>query len=59
MALDTDRVEFINAANEVTAYFGNDGFGTTQGIVTTGVLTIGNFAFIPRDNGSLDFKKIS
>lgn len=59
MSLDTDRVEFINAANEVTAYFGNDGFGTTQGIVTTGVLTIGNFAFIPRDNGSLDFKKIS
>lgn len=59
MSLDTDKVEFINAANEVTAYFGNDGFGTTQGIVTTGVLTIGNFAFIPRDNGSLDFKKIS
>lgn len=58
MRLDTNRVEFINANDEVTAYFGNDGFVTTKGILTEANLIIGNFAFIPRKNGSLDFKKV-
>lgn len=59
MILDTEEVQFVNAENEVTAYFGNDGFATKKGILTEGNLTIGNFAFIPRENGSLDFKKIN
>ena len=59
MVLDTDEIQFVNANNEVTAYFGNDGFATKKGILTEGNLTIGKFAFMPRENGSLDFKKIN
>lgn len=59
MVLDTEEIQFVNANNEVTAYFGNDGFATKKGILTEGNLTIGNFAFMPRENGSLDFKKIN
>ena len=52
-----DRISFIQNNNEV-AYFSNNQLTVTDGNFLNS-LQIGNFAFIPRANGSLDFKKIT
>lgn len=55
--ITNDRMSFTQNGNEV-AYFGNNKMYVTDGEFTNS-LRIGNFAFVPRANGSLDFKKVS
>ena len=52
-----DRIQFIQNGEEV-AYVSNNTLYITDGHFLNS-LRIGNFAFIPRANGSLDFKKVS
>lgn len=42
-----------NNAGDIIAYFSTDGMKVPQG----SIVTIGDFQFVPRSNGSLDFKK--
>lgn len=61
IVMGTDKVSFINAQGDETAYFGDDGFKTSTGIIsdfTGAVLQLGEFKFEYRDNGNLDFKHI-
>lgn len=56
LELRNDRLSFFN--NNVEVAYINDGrLYITDGEFTHS-LTIGNFAYIPRANGSLDFKKV-
>ena len=52
-----DRIQFVQNGTEV-AYVSNNTLYITDGHFLNS-LRIGNFAFIPRANGSLDFKKVS
>ena len=52
-----DRIQFIQNGAEV-AYVSNNTLYITDGHFLNS-LRIGNFAFIPRANGSLDFKKVT
>lgn len=52
-----DRISFLQNNAEV-AYFSNNKLFVTDGEYTNS-LTLGNFAFIPRANGNLSFKKIT
>lgn len=52
-----DRIQFIQNGVEV-AYFSNNTLYITDGHFLNS-LRIGQFAFIPRANGSLDFKKVT
>lgn len=52
-----DRIQFIQAGAEV-AYVSNNTLYITDGHFLNS-LRIGQFAFIPRANGSLDFKKVT
>ena len=52
-----DRIQFIQNGTEV-AYVSNNTLFITDGEFLNS-LRIGQFAFIPRANGSLDFKKVS
>ena len=52
-----DRISFKQNGNEV-AYISESKLYITDGQFLVS-LRIGNFAFIPRSNGSLDFKKVS
>lgn len=51
-----DRIQFLQNGVEV-AYITNNTLYITDGTFLNS-LRIGNFAFIPRTNGSLDFKKV-
>lgn len=51
-----DRIQFIQSGVEV-AYFSNNKLYVTDGEFINS-LKLGNFAFIPRENGSLDFRKV-
>lgn len=52
-----DRIQFIQSGTEV-AYVSNNTLYITDGQFLNS-LRIGQFAFIPRANGSLDFKKVT
>lgn len=52
-----DRIQFVQSGMEV-AYVSNNTLYITDGHFLNS-LRIGNFAFIPRANGSLDFKKVT
>lgn len=54
--IENDRISFIENGIEV-AYLSNSKLNITNADVNT-QLGIGKFAFIPRANGSLDFKKV-
>ena len=52
-----DRIQFIQGGMEV-AYISNNTLYITDGHFINS-LRVGDFAFIPRANGSLDFKKVT
>lgn len=52
-----DRIQFIQSGTEV-AYVSNNTLYITDGIFLVS-LRVGNFGWIPRANGSLDFKKVT
>ena len=56
LKLQHDRISFLQNNVEV-AYFTNKKLYVTDGEYTNS-LSIGNFAFIPRENGNLSFKKV-
>lgn len=56
LKIANDRISFLQNNSEV-AFFSNRKLYVTDGEYTNS-LTLGNFAFIPRDNGNLSFKKI-
>ena len=56
LRLANDRISFFQNGSEV-AYFTNNRFYVRDGEFTNS-LTLGNFAFIPRSNGNLSFKKV-
>lgn len=57
LKIENDRIAFIQNNMEV-AYFSNNKLTVTEGNFLNS-LQIGSFAYIPRANGSLDFKKIT
>ena len=57
LRMQNDRISFLENGNEV-AYISNRRLYITDAEVITS-LTIGNFAFLPRNNGNLSFRKIS
>lgn len=56
LKMQNDRISFLENGNEV-AYISNRRLYITDAEVITS-LTIGNFAFLPRNNGNLSFRKI-
>lgn len=56
LQIQNDRIRFLHSGSEV-AYFSNNKLYVTD-IEVLNSIKIGNFAFIPRANGSLDFKKV-
>lgn len=56
LTIENDRISFKQNGAEV-AYFSNNKLNVTDGQFINS-LQVGNFAFIPRANGSLDFKKV-
>ena len=56
LQISNDRISFLQGGAEV-AYFSNNQFYVTDGHFTHS-LQLGSFAFIPRDNGNLSFKKL-
>lgn len=56
LTLANDRISFKQNGFEV-AYFSNNKLYVTNGEFLTSV-KIGNFAFVPRDNGNLSFMKV-
>ena len=56
LQISNDRISFMQSNNEV-AYISNSKLYITSGEIIHS-LRIGNFSFLPRDNGSLDFKKV-
>ena len=56
LKLANDRISFFQNGSEV-AYLTNNRFYVKDGEFTNS-LTLGNFAFIPRANGNLSFKKV-
>lgn len=56
LRIENDRISFLDSGLEV-AYFSNNRLYVTDGEFLHS-LQLGNFAFIPRDNGNLSFKKI-
>lgn len=52
-----DRIQFVQNGSEV-AYVSDNTLYITDGIFLVS-LRVGDFAFIPRANGSLDFKKVT
>lgn len=55
--ITNEKMSFTQDEQEV-AYISNQRMYVTDGEFTNS-LTLGNFAFVPRANGSLDFKKVS
>lgn len=56
LRIEHDRISFLDAGMEV-AYFSNNKLYVTDGEFLNS-LQLGNFAFFPRENGNLSFKKI-
>ena len=56
LQIQNDRISFLESGSEV-AYFSNRKLYVTDGQFLNS-LQLGNFAFIPRNNGNLSFKKI-
>ena len=56
LQIANDRISFLDAGMEV-AYFSNSKLYVTDGEFLHS-LQLGNFAFIPRENGNLSFKKL-
>lgn len=56
LRIENDRISFLDAGLEV-AYFSNNKLYVTDAEFLHS-LQLGNFAFIPRDNGNLSFKKL-
>lgn len=56
LKMQNDRISFLENGVEV-AYISNRRMYITD-VEVTSSLTIGNFAFIPRNNGNLSFKKV-
>lgn len=54
--ITNEKLSFLQNGNEV-AYFANNQMYVTDGNFANSI-TIGQFAFVPRANGSLDFKKV-
>ena len=52
-----DRIQFLQSGAEV-AYVSNNTLYITDGIFLV-KLRVGDFGYIPRENGSLDFKKVT
>lgn len=56
LRIENDKISFIEGGAEV-AYFSNQKLYITDSEILQS-LKIGNFAFTPRDNGNLSFKKV-
>ena len=56
LKIDNDRISFLDSGVEV-AYFSNNKLHVTDGEFINS-LQLGNFAFLPRENGNLSFKKL-
>ena len=56
LRIELDRIAFLDSGLEV-AYFSNNKLYVTDAEFLNS-LQLGNFAFIPRDNGNLSFKKL-
>lgn len=56
LQLENDRISFLQSNSEV-AYFSNNKMYVTDGEYTNS-LVLGQFAFLPRNNGNLSFKKL-
>lgn len=56
LKITNEKISFLQAGNEV-AYFSNQKLYITDAEILHSLI-IGNFAYIPRSNGSLDFKKV-
>lgn len=56
LQIGNDRISFLDSGLEV-AYFSNNKLYVTDGEFLHS-LQLGNFAFIPRENGNLSFKKL-
>lgn len=56
LRIDNDRISFLDSGVEV-AYFSNNKLHVTDGEFINS-LQLGNFAFLPRENGNLSFKKL-
>ena len=56
LQIENDRIAFLDSGIEV-AYFSNNKLYVTDGEFLHS-LQLGNFAFIPRENGNLSFKKV-
>jgi phage minor structural protein len=56
LKMQNDRISFLENGNEV-AYISNRRMYITD-VEILSSLTVGNFAFVPRNNGNLSFKKI-
>lgn len=56
LRIENDRISFLDAGLEV-AYFSNNKLYVTDGEFLHS-LQLGNFAFMPRENGNLSFKKL-
>ena len=56
LRIDNDRISFLDSGQE-GAYFSNNKLHVTDGEFINS-LQLGNFAFLPRENGNLSFKKL-
>ena len=56
LQIANNRISFLQSNTEV-AYFSNNKLYVTDGEYTNS-LRLGQFAFLPRDNGNLSFKKL-
>ena len=56
LRIENDRISFLDSGLEV-AYLSNSKLYVTDGEFLNS-LQLGNFAFIPRENGNLSFKKL-
>ena len=56
LQIENDRISFLDSGLEV-AYFSNNKLYVTDGEFLHS-LQLGNFSFIPRENGNLSFKKL-
>ena len=56
LAMDNDRISFRQSGAEVS-YYANNKFCVYDGEFLNS-LQLGHFAFIPRSNGNLSFKKV-
>ena len=58
LKIDNDSIDFLNVTDPSNPIL-LASWSATNNQATSTELKLGNFAFIPRDNGSLDFKKVA